>query len=687
MKQAYNKYIGARYVPIIYGEWDNGVPYEPLTIVTYQGASYTSKKYVPVGIDISNNGYWVLTGNYNAQVEAYRQDVINYKNETNQKITDIQTQFNNKLKDFVEINIKDYGAKGDGVTDDTQAFMDAYADLQEGQTLYFPSGTYMINTATEMLAVTKNNIIFKGAGRKKSIINAVASKAWGLLLQGNNIDIVDLGFIKIMPSATVPTAGLQPPLYFHNGLGTCFNNNIINCYIEGGASNIRCDANKPKDCKVINTYMVSNTTGTDGTCFAGRSGDGILIYGCYCEGGTGASALNYYGCSNSTLMNNVVRNNKFAGCESEDTQGKNIIIGNHFINCRHGVMVDDTFDCIIADNVIETNVIISANDCGIYMSSTSLADGSVWNEGNIIANNIIKGYHVGIQLICTGVGENNPVAKITDILIESNKIKGCRKGIIVGSVETITKISNIIIQSNKIEYNNSVHDTAENGIYVGGMVDKIYIQDNQVLKYVKNIYVYNNALEVYLLRNVCKQSTNLDIDVATSNNKSVLIGNITDKKISFAEITVFTQNTIMIDNYSKDGFSINNLSTQFAFTPTTRMLKNVNAGIIKKGQIVKFDISYVWATNCNIATTKNDPFTIGVAQNDINPNEYGNIIVKGLCEVLTDTTTTAIAKGNFLTNQNGLGIKADTGDVNLMVAMDAVPINSENQLVKAVIFK
>ena len=69
------QYIGARYVPIFADplEWDNSRSYAPLTIVTHLGTSYTSKKAVPVGIDITNSNYWVATGNYNAQVEAYRQ--------------------------------------------------------------------------------------------------------------------------------------------------------------------------------------------------------------------------------------------------------------------------------------------------------------------------------------------------------------------------------------------------------------------------------------------------------------------------------------------------------------------------------------------------------------------------------------------------------------------------------------
>ena len=80
-----NKYVGHRYVPKLDGEWDNSKSYESLTIVQYQGASYTSRQNVPVGVEITNEDFWVLTGNYNAQVESYRQEVGNFNETLNTK--------------------------------------------------------------------------------------------------------------------------------------------------------------------------------------------------------------------------------------------------------------------------------------------------------------------------------------------------------------------------------------------------------------------------------------------------------------------------------------------------------------------------------------------------------------------------------------------------------------------------
>lgn len=74
------QYVGARYVPLFANpaQWSSEREYEPLTIVLYQGNSFTSMQYVPIGIDIANEEFWAQTGNYNAQIEQYRQEVKEY---------------------------------------------------------------------------------------------------------------------------------------------------------------------------------------------------------------------------------------------------------------------------------------------------------------------------------------------------------------------------------------------------------------------------------------------------------------------------------------------------------------------------------------------------------------------------------------------------------------------------------
>ena len=101
---AHRQYIGARYVPT-FGrkdetsiEWDNTGTYEPLTIVLYQGNSYTSRQFVPVGVEIANNEYWANTGNYNAQVEAYRQEVLSFDSRITENSNKIATETTNRIQ-------------------------------------------------------------------------------------------------------------------------------------------------------------------------------------------------------------------------------------------------------------------------------------------------------------------------------------------------------------------------------------------------------------------------------------------------------------------------------------------------------------------------------------------------------------------------------------------------------------
>jgi len=131
----HRQYIGARYVPIFgrKGEesilWDNSAPYEPLTIVLYQGNSYTSRQYVPAGIEITNNNFWAETGNYNAQLEQYRQEVLEIK------------PLADAFGDSKPINVLTLGFDNTGTTDVSDLFNQYAAD----NALYFPAGIYKID--------------------------------------------------------------------------------------------------------------------------------------------------------------------------------------------------------------------------------------------------------------------------------------------------------------------------------------------------------------------------------------------------------------------------------------------------------------------------------------------------------------------------------------------------------------
>ena len=91
IQQGVTQYIGARYVPLFADpiEWDSARAYEPLTIVLHQGNSFTTRQHTPAGIDINNDAFWAETGNYNAQIEQYRQEVLAFDGRISKNTTDI----------------------------------------------------------------------------------------------------------------------------------------------------------------------------------------------------------------------------------------------------------------------------------------------------------------------------------------------------------------------------------------------------------------------------------------------------------------------------------------------------------------------------------------------------------------------------------------------------------------------
>lgn len=63
------------------------------------------------------------------------------------------------------VSVKDYGAVGDGVADDTSAIQDAVDSVAAGGYVFFPKGTYR---ATSQISVNTTDVTFQGESRRQS---------------------------------------------------------------------------------------------------------------------------------------------------------------------------------------------------------------------------------------------------------------------------------------------------------------------------------------------------------------------------------------------------------------------------------------------------------------------------------------------------------------------------------------
>lgn len=92
---AVTQYVGARYVPHGWTDWNAETSYDALYVVKYNLAWYIAKKPVPVGTKPTCEKYWAMTDNWNGQVEEYRKSFEAFKSETESELTELNNTTNN----------------------------------------------------------------------------------------------------------------------------------------------------------------------------------------------------------------------------------------------------------------------------------------------------------------------------------------------------------------------------------------------------------------------------------------------------------------------------------------------------------------------------------------------------------------------------------------------------------------
>lgn len=186
---AVRQYVGARYVPQIMGDWNDQTVYEPLSVVTYNFGSYTSKKAVPAGVEPTNEEYWALTGQYNQQVEEYRQTVEEYKQSVEELKDNIKIIKNDWAKETVVFITDSYGSLPGNFVNKVQTYLNIpnnqFYSWSRGGMGFFtnePEFTAFVNyniqnnpnikeTATKIVIVMGSNDLFY-----QSNYNTVLSK-------------------------------------------------------------------------------------------------------------------------------------------------------------------------------------------------------------------------------------------------------------------------------------------------------------------------------------------------------------------------------------------------------------------------------------------------------------------------------------------------------------------------------
>mgnify|MGYP004693705157 CR=1 FL=1 len=374
------QYIGARYVPKFSDpiEWNKALSYEAMTIATYLGNSFTSKKPVPAGIDITNTDYWVNTGNYNAQVEQYRREVATIKG-----------QFQ---------SVKDYGAVGDGVTDDTAAFRAALSD--GNKRIYIPEGSYKITGTVELFSNT--TIICRG-----SVTHRVNAGNWSATFEAHNKENIKIVGLKMVGTGAVSGEPVYSCMVYFDGCDNvscvdcifldnqsadcvCFNDTdnvrVEGCYIDQYSRiGIECVGNTNDVYIVNNTVLDCINTVTPNTY-------GISLSGYRTALTTGAPMP-----KNLNALFNYVKDEipHWEGIEAHGGDGIKII-GNTVIGTHSGINLNSStgnnyncYNSIVSNNYIElgTNTAYARqiqNLCIAVSGDNVIVTGNVCKNGGVL---------------------------------------------------------------------------------------------------------------------------------------------------------------------------------------------------------------------------------------------------------------------------------------------------------------
>ena len=302
MPSGYNTYIGMRYVPILGGTWNAETAYEPLVIVTDNtGNSYTSKTFVPAGTPLTNTTYWQQTGNYNAQVEMYRQEVQTLSN----TVDDIKKQ--------IPITPQMFGAKGDGTTDDTAA-------IQSMITYMSDNATNIVINSVNFKDFRKYTIVWNGLFKISADITFPI--CYGLVLDG----------IKLIAAETFTgTAMLSFPKSPHSCVLTNFildGNGVANTCLSLTAWYLNFKANNGAIRHFTNygLYLVGNNNTLAFEFIANNLQ--ITQYDSTPKAGTGIGL--YVGPKNSDNVFNNMEISYCAGNQFIINSASNIISNSHF---------------------------------------------------------------------------------------------------------------------------------------------------------------------------------------------------------------------------------------------------------------------------------------------------------------------------------------------------------------------
>lgn len=360
------------------------------------------------------------------------------------------------------INVKDYGARGDGITDDTGSIQNAInAASQQGIPLLFPQGTYDVK---QLFVPGNTNLVGQGGIIKASsdsysllVVKGDHVSINGLTMEGSNRTYVGISVLANLNDVKISKTTIQNisqslnnPYPTHIPSGIRIYEGTKNIVVDGvtiknvfskykwvtGAPPIargilitpNNDVNSPSQVVVENSTIDGIGPKDDG--------DGICVQ--LFKTKVDVQILN------NTFLHNQKRAIKIQspGAVIRGNKIDNSYNGNNFYQYSPDPKWYDMWSAIsvYADDVtVENNQI---NGIGNYGAAVDIAGGNnVLIKGNSIENGIHSNYKKGNLIVVSKDFQNN--INFHDITITGNVVKNGNDGIVISA-----KVKNLSVYGN-----------------------------------------------------------------------------------------------------------------------------------------------------------------------------------------------------------------------------------------------
>lgn len=281
------------------------------------------------------------------------------------------------------VNVKDEGAAGDGVTDDTATLQAALDAAGSGTVVVFPAGNYLVTGTLYLRNKTRTTLL--GMGGLITINRSSMNNQAGTLLHVENCANSTVEGLSFSDAAVAADA--NTPNRSAVALVTCNNTWVKGCtVVRSSGPGVTVSGSSSA---YVDACRVQQTTGDGVKVGAGNTG--VVVRGCDVANATSNGLVAYVGASETVTKGVLFDRNRVT---SVTGNGVHVHAGDvtrlHAVSTTGNVVQGATGSGILVDSVTDEwtndNAIDSVGEHGVYISncvgSASVETNTVRNAGD-----------------------------------------------------------------------------------------------------------------------------------------------------------------------------------------------------------------------------------------------------------------------------------------------------------------